>query len=73
MGGWMTYGRMRHRNGLEWRPDASSQSPYPCQSHEPPSLAESRSHLLVGDLNRVPAGRQRPRSGVRRRVFRESR
>lgn len=54
MGGWMTYQRMRNRNGVDWRPEGDA-SPYP-----PPSVVDQHRppiwYRTVGDLNRMENG-----------------
>lgn len=54
MGGWMTYGRMRNRNGLTWRPE-DGLDPY-IRSEEQRRAVDVPDHvsmLLHGDLNRM--------------------
>ena len=51
MGGYMTYRRLRQRNGLSWRP-APANDPYP-----PAGICEQNKHIpnfymVVGDWNR---------------------
>lgn len=64
MGGWMTYKRMRDRNGIGWHTDAEDYEPYPpaavVETHRDPSW-----YMVVGDLNRMEAGYLEPeREGV---------
>lgn len=46
----MTYGRMRHRSHLEWRPEPGSEAVYP-----PPGVGGPLAGTdgLIGDLNRM--------------------
>jgi len=50
MGNWMTYGRVRHRNGLDWRPRGFDWGEYP---YPPLDGANPNQRLLTGDLNRM--------------------
>lgn len=65
MGGWMTYQRMRGRNGGVFRrPD--DQTPYP-SAQECERRADVRWYTLTGDLNRMERGYtapERPEVGV---------
>lgn len=58
MGGWMTYQRMRSRNGLHWRPEGDA-GPYPPGDVVDLSRAPSW-YCTVGDLNRMENGYLHP-------------
>jgi hypothetical protein len=49
MGGWMTYQRMRERNGVTWRASPDRENPYP----DPDCMDSARQHLICGDMNRM--------------------